>query len=78
MHNCHVLLHQLLPIDIRAFLAKNVYTTITKVCSFFHDLGTKTIRVSELDRLQADIIIILRKLERIFPRYDTLYRSLTI
>ncbi|KAL4038879.1 hypothetical protein IC575_002515 [Cucumis melo] len=66
-HDCHVLLHQLLPIDIRAFLPKNVYTAITELCNFFRDLCVRTIRVNDLDRLQADIIIILCKLERIFP-----------
>ncbi|KAL0540132.1 hypothetical protein IC582_024362 [Cucumis melo] len=66
-HDCHVLLHRLLPIGIRAFLLKNVYTAITELCNFFRDLCTRTIRVSDLDRLQADIIIILCKLERIFP-----------
>ncbi|KAL0546349.1 hypothetical protein IC582_016257 [Cucumis melo] len=65
-HDCHVLLHRLLPIGIRAFLPKNVYTAITELCNFFRDLCTRTIRVSDLDRLQADIIIILCKLERIF------------
>ncbi|KAL0560440.1 hypothetical protein IC582_000845 [Cucumis melo] len=66
-HDCHVLLHRLLPIGIRAFLPKNVYTAITELCNFFRDLCARTIRVSDLDRLQVDIIIILCKLERIFP-----------
>ncbi|KAL0554972.1 hypothetical protein IC582_008903 [Cucumis melo] len=65
-HDCHVLLYRLLPIGIRAFLPKNVYTAITESCNFFRDLCARTIRVSDLDRLQADIIIILCKLERIF------------
>ncbi|KAL0559454.1 hypothetical protein IC582_004065 [Cucumis melo] len=67
MHDCHVLLHRLLPIGIRAFLPKNVYTAITELCNFFRDLCARTIRVSDLDRLQTYIIIILCKLERIFP-----------
>ena len=46
---------------------KNVYTAVTELCNFFHDLCARTIRVSELDRLQTDIILILCKLERIFP-----------
>ena len=51
-HDCHVLLRRLLPISIRAFLPKNVYTAI---------------RVRDLERLQADILIIVCMLERIFP-----------
>ncbi|KAL0541299.1 hypothetical protein IC582_021341 [Cucumis melo] len=66
-HDCHVLLHRLLPIGMRVFLSKNVYTAITELCNFFHDLCTRMIRVSDLDRMQAYIIIILCKLDRIFP-----------
>ena len=66
MHDCHVLLHRLLPISARAFFPTNVYTDVTELCSFFRDLCVRTIQVSELDKLQADIIVILCKLERIF------------
>ena len=34
-HDCHVLLHQLLPIGVRVYLPKNEYTTIIELCSFF-------------------------------------------
>ena len=34
---------------------------------FFRDLYARTLRVSDFNRLQADIIIILCNLERIFP-----------
>ena len=66
-YDYHVLLHRLLLIDIRAYLPKNVYNIITELCSFFCDFHMMTIRVSDLDRLQAYIIIILCKLEGIFP-----------
>ena len=67
MHDYHVLLHRLLPISVRAYLPKNVYTAVIELCSFFHDLCARTIQISDLDRLQADTIIILCKLKRIFP-----------
>ena len=35
MHDCHVLLHRLLPINVHPFLPRNVYTTVTKLCNFF-------------------------------------------
>ncbi|KAL0543936.1 hypothetical protein IC582_019042 [Cucumis melo] len=65
-HDYYILLHRLLPIGIGAFISKNVYTTIIELYSFFRDLCARTIRVSGLDRLQAYIIIIICKLERIF------------
>ena len=66
-HDCHILLHQHLPIGVQAYLPKNVYTTDTELCSFFCDLYTRTISVSYFDQLKANVIIILCKLEKIFP-----------
>ena len=66
MHDYHILLHQLISIGVRPFLLRNVYTAITELCSFYHDLCARTIRVSDLGRLQAYIIIILCKLKIIF------------
>lgn len=64
-HNFHVL-HRLLPIGTRAYLSENVSTAIVELCAFFSDLCAKTIPITDLDRLQADIIVILCKLEKIF------------
>ena len=66
-HDCHILLHRLLPIVVQAFLSKNVHTVVTELCCFFRDLCTRRIWITDLDRLQADIISILYKLKRIFP-----------
>ena len=65
-YDCHILLHWLLPIDVRTYLPKNVSTAVTELCRFFHDLCTRMIQINDLDRLQSDIIIILCKLKRIF------------
>lgn len=40
---------------------------IVELCKFFLDLCAKTICISDLDQLQAYIIIILYKLKIIFP-----------
>ncbi|KAL4021062.1 hypothetical protein IC575_019851 [Cucumis melo] len=66
-HDSHILLQQLIPIVVRAYLHKDVCTTVVELCNFFRDLCAKTIRVSDLNRLEADIVLILCKLERIFP-----------
>ncbi|TYK01178.1 uncharacterized protein E5676_scaffold2044G00180 [Cucumis melo var. makuwa] len=66
-HQRYLLDNHLLPIGIRVHLSKNVYTAVTELCSVFCDLCMRTISVSDLDRLQADIIIKLCKLEEIFP-----------
>ena len=61
-HDCHVLLRRLLPIGV-----KRIFTKKCVLCSFFRDLCVRTIRISDLNRLQSYIITILCKLERIFP-----------
>ncbi|XP_022158896.1 uncharacterized protein LOC111025354 [Momordica charantia] len=66
-HDCHVLLQRILPIGIRAYVQKNVSTSIVELCKFFRDLCVKIISTSDLDRLEADIVLILCKLEKVFP-----------
>ncbi|XP_026413256.1 uncharacterized protein LOC113309041 isoform X2 [Papaver somniferum] len=66
-HDCHILLQRLLPVGIRAYLRKDVCTAIIDLCNFFHDLCAKTLTMSHLDKLEKDIVLILCKLERIFP-----------
>ncbi|XP_074336395.1 uncharacterized protein LOC141673544 [Apium graveolens] len=66
-HDCHIMLQQLLPIAIRAVLPKNVKVTIIRLCFFFNALCNKIVDVSKLDKLQADVIITLCELEKIFP-----------
>ena len=66
-HDCHVLLERLLPIGIRLYLLKEVCTTVIAFCIFFRQLCAKTVTVPNLDVLEKGIIIILNKLERIFP-----------
>ncbi|KAL4017626.1 hypothetical protein IC575_021184 [Cucumis melo] len=66
-HDCHVLLQRLLPIGIRPYLRKDISTTISELSNFFHALCKKTLSISELEKMQDDIVLILCKLEKIFP-----------
>ena len=66
-HDLHILLQRLIPIAVRAYLQKDVYRTIVELCNFFRDLCAKTIRISDLNRLELDIVLILCKFEKIFP-----------
>ncbi|KAA0041519.1 transposase [Cucumis melo var. makuwa] len=42
-HDCHVLMQQLLPIAIRGVLPNNVRVAITRLCSFFNAICSKTL-----------------------------------
>jgi len=66
-HDCHILMQQLLLVAIREILPKNVRQTIMHLCAFFSSICSKFIDPLKLDELQAEIVIILCKLEMFFP-----------
>ncbi|XP_075084789.1 uncharacterized protein LOC142168035 [Nicotiana tabacum] len=66
-HDCHIILEQLLPLAIRNVLPDHVVAVLVDFCSFFRTLSTKTLNVSELDKLQERIESTLCHLEILFP-----------
>ncbi|XP_039142864.1 uncharacterized protein LOC120280181 isoform X1 [Dioscorea cayenensis subsp. rotundata] len=66
-HDCHVMIHQLLPIAIWRTLSKPVVATLVELCSFFRELCSKKVYMRDLDRLQLSVVQTLCNLERIFP-----------
>ena len=66
-HDCHVLHQRLLPVGIRPYLNKDVCDVLVALSGFFQKLCAKTLYVTDLERLEDGIVIILCKLERIFP-----------
>ncbi|WMV19316.1 hypothetical protein MTR67_012701 [Solanum verrucosum] len=66
-HDYHVLLQRLLPIAIRGFGNKDVYLALIELGHFFQRLCCKTLKRDDLEQLERDIVIILCKLEMIFP-----------
>ncbi|KAF7139945.1 hypothetical protein RHSIM_Rhsim06G0120600 [Rhododendron simsii] len=66
-HDYHILIQQILPIGMRGFVDKEISTTLFELGSFFQDLCSKTLRRSELEKLEERIVLILCKLEKIFP-----------
>ncbi|XP_028093918.1 uncharacterized protein LOC114294017 [Camellia sinensis] len=66
-HDCHVLIQRILPIGIRGYVDREISTTLVELGNFFQDLCSRTLRRSELEKLEKRIIHILCKLEKIFP-----------
>ena len=66
-HDCHVLLQQLLPIGIHGYLKKEVSDALIELGHFFKQLCCKTLKVEEVEKMKSDIVVILYKLEMIFP-----------
>ena len=66
-HDSHILLQKLLPAGIISFLTEPVRETLIEFCQFFEKLCARTLIVDELREMQRSIILILCKLEKIYP-----------
>ena len=66
-HDCHVLLQRILPIGLRGFADKDISIVLFELGNFFQDLCLRTLKRSELEKLEECIILILCKLERFLP-----------
>ncbi|KAL4585273.1 hypothetical protein LXL04_009889 [Taraxacum kok-saghyz] len=66
-HDCHVLLQKILPVAILPFLNKEIRTALIEFCQFFQKICSKTLDAKELENMKTGIVIILCKLEKIFP-----------
>ncbi|XP_075675136.1 uncharacterized protein LOC142644396 [Castanea sativa] len=66
-HDCHVLLQRILPIGLRGFAHKDISIVLFELGSFFQDLCSRTLKRSELEKLEERIVLILCKFERFFP-----------
>ena len=66
-HDCQVLLQWILLIGMRGFADKDICTVLFGLGSFFQDLCSRTLRKSDLEKLEGRILLILCKLEKYFP-----------
>ena len=66
-HDCHVLLQRLLPVAIRGYFSTEIRTPLIELCFFFKELCSRTLKLDVLNRMKHDIVVILCKLEMIFP-----------
>ena len=66
-HDCHVLLYQILLIGLRGFAHKDISIVLFELDNFFQDLCLRTLKWSEMEKLEEHIVLILCKLERFFP-----------
>ncbi|XP_042941123.1 uncharacterized protein LOC122275881 [Carya illinoinensis] len=66
-HDCHIFLQRLLLVVIGGYLRPDIRLALIELCTFFKELCARTLTYESLHRLQAEISIILCKLEMIFP-----------
>ncbi|CAM8934817.1 unnamed protein product [Rhodiola kirilowii] len=66
-HDCHVMLQRLLPVFIRPYLPHYVVEPLISLSRWFQKLCCKEFTVNDAIQMKDDIVIILCKLETIFP-----------
>jgi D-serine deaminase-like pyridoxal phosphate-dependent protein len=69
-HDCHILLQRILPAGLRGMMHHDIYEAVAKLGNFFRELCCKTLNVVILERLQAEIPVILCKLEKKSPLHS--------
>ena len=65
-HDNHILMQQLFPIALRGSLPSHVTRPLIKLACFFREICSKTLTVSDIVTLEADIAVTLCELEKIF------------
>ncbi|CAM8921952.1 unnamed protein product [Rhodiola kirilowii] len=66
-HDCHVMMQRLLPVFIRPYLPHYVVEPIISLSRWFQRLCCKELMAEDVTQMKADIVIILCKLEMVFP-----------
>ena len=65
-HDCHMLMQQLLVVDIQDILPNKVRLAIIRLCFFFHAIYSKVVDPVKYDELENEAEIILCQLEMYF------------
>ncbi|XP_015162550.1 uncharacterized protein [Solanum tuberosum] len=66
-HYCHVLLQHLLLLALCGMMSKEVCKPLLDLSIFFSVLGSKELKIDNLNHIEAQIPITLCKLEKVFP-----------
>ncbi|CAM8951041.1 unnamed protein product [Rhodiola kirilowii] len=66
-HDCHVMMQRLLPIFIRPYLLYHVVEPLIELSRWFQKLCCREMRKDDIFKMKDDIVLILCKLEMIFP-----------
>ena len=66
-HDCHILLQRVLPAGLKGVAPPAIYEAVAELGRFFRELCCKTLKVDLLQRMKVEIVLILCKLEKLFP-----------
>lgn len=78
-HDCHILLHQLIPVALRKNIDPQVAKVLIEFCGFFNQLCSKVIDTTAFEKLETQIVETLCKMEVLFqPSFFTIMVHLTV
>ena len=66
-HDCHVLMQRFLLAGLCPFLPRHISSTIIELCNFFQQICSRTLRVEDIEKAEEYIVLVLSKMELIFP-----------
>lgn len=66
-HDYHVFMERLLPVMMRGFVKNEIWEALAELSYFFRVLCAKEVDRAQILQLEANIPVILCKLEKIFP-----------
>jgi hypothetical protein len=66
-HKCHILLQRILAARLKGVAPKEMYDAIANYGKKIRELCARTLKVKVLERLKVEIVLILCRLEKLFP-----------
>ena len=66
-HDCHIMMHRLLPYGVQQYLHKSIAAPIIEFCLFFKQLCARTLMQHDMAEAKKQSISIIIELEKIFP-----------
>jgi hypothetical protein len=66
-HDYHIFMERLLPMMFHGYLDDDVWMTLAELSHFYRQLCAKEIKKDMMEKLEEEILVLLCKLEKIFP-----------
>jgi hypothetical protein len=66
-HDYHIFMKRLLPVMFRWYLDDDVRTALAELSHFYRQLCTKEIKKEMMEKIGEEILVLISKLEKIFP-----------
>jgi hypothetical protein len=66
-YDYHIFMERLFPVMFYGYLDDDVWTTLAELSHFYRQLCAKEIKKDMMEKLEDEILVLLCKLEKIFP-----------